>query len=132
MNIYDERLLNVAKALEESPTPDAFMMELFTHHGSGDHPCGTPACALGHYAARKDLQNAYDISPTGYIETLDEDGVFSDRCPFNVAREHFDLSKDEADELFDAGGCGNAQTIHEASSYIRKFVAERQAAQGES
>ena len=112
----NERLLNVAKALEESPNPDKFTMETF------GHDCGTPACALGHYASRQDLQDAF---------LLDRDGFLRDGDGFTICYddpdllEHFDIRDFEAAELFSAIGCAAAETPREAANYIRAFVAKR-------
>lgn len=67
----DRRLLNVARALRESPNPKAFTMLRFVHGddsfsntvGSAADWCGTPACALGHYGSRTDLQKIVKIRP---------------------------------------------------------------------
>lgn len=56
------RLLDVALALRESKNPEAFTMRFYTWGWSSTgyvlypHPCRNPECALGHYAARSDLQ----------------------------------------------------------------------------
>lgn len=118
-----ERLLNVAKALRESSAPEMFDM------GSEVHAeCGTPACAWGHYAARTDLQSLWKV------------GKIVGRCYFEVmrsgscepawyclpdVREHFDISWEEHEELFDPGGCDGALTPLAAAEYIERFVAKR-------
>lgn len=123
-----ERLLNVAKALRESPNPDKFSMELI-------HSCGSPACALGHYAARSDLQQTFMLSPEAWgfrlIGTGPEDWLLFDG---KEVCEHFDITEEQARELFrdsnyeDYGeipcGCGGAKTAIEAADYIERFVAE--------
>lgn len=43
-----ERLMLVVRALREDPDPENFTMWKFSK-------CRTPACALGHYASRRDL-----------------------------------------------------------------------------
>ena len=55
--IYRQRLLNVVRALRESPKPKAFSMDWYGYGPNEAFPCGTPQCALGHYAAREDLQD---------------------------------------------------------------------------
>jgi hypothetical protein len=67
------------------------------------HPCGTPACALGHYVKRTRRTQS---------RALDE------------AKE-FGLRHAEADELFWAGGCGGARTAKQAAKYIQKFIARK-------
>src|SRR6187551_2522759 len=48
-----KRLMNVAKALRESPNAGRFDMGCYIHSGSEEEGeknwCGSPACALGHY-----------------------------------------------------------------------------------
>jgi hypothetical protein len=119
-----ERLLNVAKALRESEKPHEFDM------GDYVNDCGTPACALGHYAFRTDLQTLCVIKNRGdgsflieYREHDDERGY--DRLDFDDGSvlEHFGISIEEAEDLFSSNGCGEAQTPNEAAEYIERFVA---------
>lgn len=114
-----ERLLNVAKALRESPNPEKFTMYTY---GYG---CRTPACALGHYAARADLQLAFELNGYG---SLVSDGRFV-HCDAPAVLDHFGIRQDQADELFSArGGCGGAKTAVEAAEYVEKFVADHELA----
>lgn len=116
-----ERLLNVAKALRESPAPDKFDMDMELHEY-----CGTPACAWGHYAARKDLQDVWVVKrrPTSkYFEVLFADsGHPADYCGESVI-DHFGITWGDHTDLFDPGGCGGAETPIEAAEYIERFVA---------
>ena len=124
---HQKRLLNVARALRESRDPRAFTMERFAHG------CGTPACALGHYASRRDLQRAFRIDPepaqeswTSY-ERLVLDGLDNAVYPDDYqVTDHFGLSIDEGCELFDVYGCGGARTPIQAARYIERFVARKQ------
>lgn len=122
------RLLNVAKALRESKNPDQFTMQVY------GHSCGTPACALGHYAARQDLQSTYTLREDGGLIAKDDSS--RSWVPFTSigVQEHFDITKDETYELFSDNeafdddetptwGCGNAKTALEAAEYIEAFVA---------
>jgi hypothetical protein len=126
--IHLRRLLNVVRALEESPNPERFTMAQFGHE------CGTPACALGHYCARTDLQSAFVLSkhtdrgdremPT-WPAPIDDVTValgFDDE----EVRTHFGLTEDQAEELFGSEGCDGARTALEAAAYIRAFVARRE------
>jgi hypothetical protein len=120
-DIHNKRLLNIAKALREDPDPDDFCMSSFTNQ------CGTPACALGHYADRRDLQDAFSLSKEGYLTVL-EDGLVVEEIRYVTdfpITDHFNLSDEEADELFEIEGCGNAQTNIEAAEYIERFVERR-------
>ena len=113
-----KRLLNVARALRESKEPDEFTM---AYYGLS---CGTPACALGHYAVRSDLQDEF---------SLDKEGDLIDQCGELVAysdpsvRTHFGLTLEQADHLFSACGCGFAETALEAAEYIERWIAEQEA-----
>jgi len=82
------------------------------------HPCGTPACALGHYAARGDLQDAFRLDNRGFLVHL------GDETPYEMELRHFAIDGDQEDELFSAMGCGDAKTTIEAAEYIERFVAE--------
>lgn len=111
------RLLNVAKALRESKYPTRFSMRRF-----GDD-CGTPACALGHYAVRRDLQGIFTLNKTGYLRRIKgrEDGV-SGVTDSTILR-HFGITHKQAFELFRGdSGCGGALTTTQAADYIEKFV----------
>lgn len=109
-----DRLLNVARALRESPNPDEFSME---HFGSS---CGTPMCALGHYAARRDLQQEFLLSSSGALQTKYGKDVWFDD---DQMVRHFGISEEMADRLFGAEGCGNAETALEAAEFVERFVA---------
>lgn len=106
-------LLNVARALRESPAPNRFTMSMF------GHSCGTPACALGHYAARRDLQHTFQLD-SGALRYADgAGGVWLNSI---TVREHFDLTSEQIDTLFDEHGCDNAQTAEQAALFIEYFV----------
>ena len=123
-----ERLLNVAKALREAPNPTAFTMATFQE-------CGTPACALGHYAARQDLQTAFELGeiwgivPRGQRDEYGNRSMTLEYAGTEVC-EHFGITHVQATELFADGGehtpvgCGNPNNAIEAAEYIERFVAE--------
>ena len=119
-----EALLNVAKALRESPKPGRFDMGYYV-----DDTCGTPACALGHYASREDLQNFMRL-------VKDDDGDWTVQYVERVAEnnyvdfehdevcEHFGISLRQATQLFGPVGCGGAKAANDAAEYIEHFVAQ--------
>ena len=118
-----ERLLNVARALRESAHPEAFSMRDYA-----DPECGTPKCALGHYASRTDLQDFIVIgwrksaysSPLFYVNDRRE-VHYDNTC----VCDHFGIDGDEAEDLFGIEGCGRADTNIEAAEYFERFVENR-------
>lgn len=111
-----KRLLKVAQALRESPAPKRF------YQGKFAHSCGTPACAFGHYAARRDLQKTFKLN----VNDVGTDWVTKDGRPVWYDEEsvtsHFGITEDQGRELFSSQGCGNAQTPKQAARYIERFV----------
>lgn len=128
-----ERLLNVAKALRESPSPADFSMDLINFTSIAG--CNTPACAIGHYAYRKDLQDAFELreSSLGFYKANSSDHKqLMYEGPEVCA--HFGITQGQADQLFRDSdidedgegtpcGCGGAVTAIEAAEYIERFVA---------
>ena len=121
---HRKRLLNVAKACRETKYPNKFDMTAFAH------PCGTPACALGNYAARRDLQRTFTLlrscdSGTYWLGVKDAGepgGLRIAGFDDDAVEEHFGVNFKEARELFNAGGCNKARTGNEAAEYIERFV----------
>lgn len=132
-----DRLLNVAKALRESPNPDKFDM------GSYVHPCGTPSCAFGHYALRSDLQSEFTAhAAPNFWQGVD---IVGGKLDISYADErvldHFEITENQADQLFGDPGLAkdrvmaeeipesaflslNARTANEAADWIERFVAK--------
>ena len=131
-------LLNVATALRGSIKPHMFTMARYANFDwekftswfkEGTSPkdkeviarCGSPACALGHYASRDDLQSTFYL---GY----NTDGVISASSDRSVqlngtiVRKEFGVSMMEAERLFGSRGCGEAETALEAAEYIENFL----------
>lgn len=118
---HKKRLLNLIRALEESPNPKGFSMRDF---GDG---CGTPMCVLGHYAARKDLQRAFGLDPAvGESLLVNRRGtVFYSHWSKEV-EEHFGLKGSESETLFGGWGCGGAKTIPQAIRFIKRFIKKKE------
>lgn len=97
---------NLLLALQEHPAPDSFTMEAY---GS----CGTPACCLGTYASRQDLQSDfgvfYDSIGKGFVTSkkIVDKGACLAPDSYRVVR-HFDITPQESWELFSPKGCNNA------------------------
>lgn len=115
-----KRLLNVAKALREAPNPKQFTMLRFGR--SGANRCGTPCCALGHYAARKDLQQTFALNANGQLCRADDPRLGFIGIDNPLVQEHFDISLGQTGELFDSEGCDSATTVERAAQYIENFV----------
>lgn len=156
--IQEKRLLNVAKALRDAyAKKKKFDMGTFVYGSISevDHSydyesnkysfvnreenfCGTPACALGHYAARTDLQRLLKIvrytHPDKKVKVaalafFGEDPVPYEACPqYNSVKfeKHFGLEYHDMDKLFGGDGCGGATTALQAAKFIEKFVKQKQ------
>lgn len=99
--VQKQRLLDVARACREAPKPNDFTMERFGNQ------CGTPACALGHYAMRTDLQDRFTLVKPAedYMwPMLEFDGQVQ-WCDGEDICEWFGITQDEAIELFASTGC---------------------------
>lgn len=109
-----ERLLNVSRALRESKNPELFTMARY------GHGCGTPGCALGHYAARRDMQSDFILTNRGDLEASVEG--LNEYQTVTAALRHFDIDREQEEKLFGSNGCGNAKTPNEAAGFIEQFV----------
>jgi len=112
-----KRLLLVAKALRQSKRPKEFTMRVFGRN------CGTPCCALGHYAVRHDLQSVFSLNKFGYLRRVKgrEDGVSG--INDHAILKHFGITDEQSQELFRGErGCGGALTAIAAAEYIEAFV----------
>lgn len=123
-----QEILDVARALRESVAPAHFfdmkkwgypvVNGFFDKVLGKEHTCGTPACALGHYAVRKDLQSVFDLNlmgellVNGRVRPLD----------WSLLAAPFDITDDEARKLFGPKGCDNAQTREQAATYLEAFA----------
>lgn len=119
MSIQAQRLLNVARAVRESPDPSRFTMSREIHN------CGTPACAWGHYMFRDDLQDEFTpySDYSGFARHRDGKGHLT--YASDEVLHHFGITDDEAAELFSNEGCGYAKTALQAATYIERFVAKK-------
>lgn len=149
--VQEKRLLNVARALrdaakarkkfdmekyvfgDENALESKFDQGRFKYCNTEENFCGTPACALGHYAARTDLQRLLKIvvvKDNWYGVSYAAMGMYgvknSNWCQQNEVEHHFGISTDEFIELFDYNGCGGAKTPLQAAKYIEKFVKRKQ------
>lgn len=84
------------------------------------HDCGTPACALGHWASNNRRRWEWE---EGHYPVLRHEST--GETWFDATKE-FAITYEEADELFEMNGCGRATTGKEAARYIRGFVKRKQ------
>lgn len=122
MYLHAYRLLNVARALRESPVPKRFSMTAYlsTTRVNG---CAAPSCAFGHYACRPDMQDFMRVASNWIVSTKYPSypvGYSSDE-----ALDHFNLSVRESMELFAQRGCADAVSPEAAATYIEHFVARK-------
>ena len=111
-----DRLAKVSRALRESEHPEVFTMSFYTH------PCGSPACALGHYVARHDLQRTFEPGPVPLVaRTIRR----IKGCYGPEVTSHFGIAEHEAKELFASDGCDRACSANTAADYIDKFIARK-------
>lgn len=117
-------LRNVCRALRESPNPSSespnsssgFTMGVYARE------CGAPACCLGHYAMRHDLQNIFEISTMQRLKLIGGNDVDFDDDP---VLKHFGIDIYESHELFSGIGCNKAKTPEEAAQFIENFIKEK-------
>lgn len=112
----EQHLLDVAQACRETQYPGNFTMAMYADS------CGTPGCALGNYAARKDLQNVLSLSKEGNLVS---------RCrhaQLGWLLDWFGINPGEWSSLFGLHGCNRAQTASDAAEYIERFVSQKVAA----
>lgn len=76
------------------------------------HDCGTPACAIGHWAIERRNMPASAVVWHAQKIAADDFGI---------------TSRYEFARLFGEDGCANAQTAKEAAAFIREYAFERQA-----
>jgi hypothetical protein len=153
--VQTKRLLNVARALREAhAAKKKFDMGQWVYgerscivsdwNDETNRPvykneeanfCGTPACALGHYAARTDLQRILKVSvlkdshgvPFASMDYFGKEaGSGTGYWDDGHLPEHFGLTHSELEELFGGDGCDNARTALQAARYIERFVAKKQ------
>ena len=113
IELGNKRLLDVAKACEETQCRNCFSMRTY-----GNEDCGSPACALGNYAVRDDLQSQFYLAPRDpdrgpdfrrdlAVWHKDESGEARiAHFDEDIVGDWFALDWEEAFELFGSTGCG--------------------------
>lgn len=107
LETVDER--NRKQTEKEAATKPAHSRAVFVYDQSKlQHDCGTPACALGEWAALHQKR------------WLWRGGCVSRR----MAAKEFNITFEEAVELFSAEGMGQAKTATAAAKFLRGFIRE--------
>lgn len=114
-----QRLLNVSTALRESPIP----VKDFTMKKYGNE-CGSPACALGHYAVRHDLQQKFNLDEWGDLAYSRGTKDMADYDDEEI-HSYFGITGDESSLLFSGLGCDQAKTPLQAAQFIERFLREK-------
>jgi hypothetical protein len=96
---------------------DAFDMGNFVNLG-----CGTPACVLGTYGNRRDLQDTFELDDETGFSLIGGPSLWHDDP--DVLR-HFGVTREEAERLFGGSGCNNADNENMAIKFIDDFVAKK-------
>lgn len=98
----------------------------------GAEPCGTPACALGHFAVRDDLQPFLKLDRLGNLVYARKSKGRSLSADFSDARvkRYFGITCTESEDLFDSFGCNNATTPGYAALFIERFCNKKEKALG--
>ncbi len=110
------RLLKLALILDTADALHAKKGEPGYNQGAYVHPCKTPACALGHWAAAHPKRWGFDLSGIPYVDDVQS---------LDAASDEFGIDENESVELFCFAGCGNAKTAKAAAKYIRTFVKKK-------
>jgi hypothetical protein len=128
--VHERRFENLIKATLEAPK-EQFNMGMFTHD------CGSPACLLGNYGNRTDLQRTFvltkmrgsDSNNRLFLRLRNKPGAYVLEYGSEIC-EHFGITMVEADDLFSTMGCNNAQADKtQAIKYVRAFVKRKKASQ---
>lgn len=122
MKIGLKRLLKLADILDVADAEHRKRGEPAYAQAIVTHACGSPACAIGHWAASN--KRRWGVSLFGTSVKLLKGPYAHDM--FSSIEHEFDLSELEAEEIFESYGCGGAKTAKQAAKYIRKFVARKQ------
>lgn len=120
-----DRLLEMADVLDAAHKRQTrfSMARFFFDDGEvDDNQCGTPACALGHYAAATPERWGMHKSATDGRLYPRLKGHAWTATVWDHTTIDFGLTEQESSELFDGQGCGRATSPKEAATYIRNFV----------
>lgn len=116
------RLLRLANILDVADAAHRASHEPTYNQRCLRHECGTPACAIGHWAAHE--RSRWVFKRGDGVRLKASNNMISVPNLMQDAATDFAITQLQAIELFENEGCGNARTAHQAALYIRKFVKE--------
>jgi hypothetical protein len=125
--IQRKRLEKLATILDTADAEHRKNSEPKYYQGVFTHPCGTPACALGHYAAASPKRWAIIKETSFELWQVPQPRLKLSRGARTEddATDEFGLTIREYEELFGGVGCGEAKTAKQAARYIRKFLTRK-------
>ena len=114
---YRQRFENLIKSIEEGGR-SRFDMITWGYRARKKEQT---ACALGHYASRRDLQQAFMLDRNGNVRQV---GTGYDG--YEPALSHFGINHAEFQALFGHAGCGQAFRSRKlALAWLKRFVHDR-------
>ncbi len=127
---YLKRLTNLARIARDAQKAESLLSKVrrFTMHRWGygadkGETCGTPACLLGHYAARIDVQRRFSLRKDGEVRTHGK-GRYANSL-IQRAADHFGITFDDAHAMFgnsQAPGANQAKSPAGAAQYVERFI----------
>jgi hypothetical protein len=124
--VHIKRFRNLIRVLRDAQKSEElrakFTMALYGYRASTERACGTPACAMGHYAFRTDVQRTFRLARDGWAVDLDGH-CFHDAE--SVFAQHFGIDPTEARRLFGSEGCGDAKTPGQAADFIERWFMQK-------
>lgn len=114
-----QRFRNLIKTMAELRTPIDM---------SRVHICGTPSCALGHYAAREDMQTTFYLGGLQGLRAARASPYCSIHFNDSLVLNEFGITSEDAEFLFgpvDEHGEARVVTPSEVVEYLTKFFAGR-------
>lgn len=121
MKVRYARLEKLATILDAADAEHKKKGEPTYNQNATVHPCGTPACAIGHWAVNN--KRRWHVNPDFVVyKPLATDDHFAGLDFIAAAEKEFGIGFNQAEELFNERGCGNARTAKAAARYIRKFI----------
>lgn len=122
--VGNRRLLKLADILDRADALHRKQHEPTYNQSRFFHSCGTPACAMGHWATHNPRR--WGVDTEQYRDSYEHLPRFrSGGSVITGGMADFALWCGEYDDIFGDQGCDNARTGKQAAKFIRQFVAQR-------